>query len=112
MGQYKEILAAYRQRRSIRATAEEIGVSAQTVRRALITAGLYTTERVERIRELSAAGMPPQDIAEMLGITYKAVVANMPYPHGPRADWAVSRNALAIRKTRAQKASGGGNTDA
>ena len=54
----------------------------------------------------------PQDIAEMLGITYGAVVASMPYPHGPRADWPVSRNALAIRKTRARKAGKGDDTDA
>lgn len=103
MDQYSKILATYRQKKSLRATAKSLDISNQTVRRVLITAGLYTSPRVERIRELSAAGMPPQDIAEMLGITYGAVVASMPYPHGPRADWPVSRNALAIRKTRAKK---------
>lgn len=112
MDQYSKILATYRQKKSLRATAEALCISNQTVRRVLITAGLYTSDRVERIRELSAVGMPPQDIADMLGITYRAVIANMPYPHGPRADWPVSRNALAIRKTRARKAGKGGDTDA
>ena len=112
MDQYSKILSAHRQHKSLRATAQSLGISYQTVRRVLITAGLYTSPRVERIRELSAAGMPPQDIADMLGITYGAVVASMPYPHGPRADWPVSRNALAIRKTRARKAGKGGDTDA
>ena len=112
MDQYSKILATYRQKKSLRATAEALCISNQTVRRVLITAGLYTSDRVERIRELSAAGMPPQDIADMLGITYRAVIANMPYPRGPRADWPVSRNALAIRKTRARKAGKGGDTDA
>lgn len=112
MDQYSKILATYRQKKSLRATAKSLDISNQTVRRVLITAGLYTSPRVERIRELSAAGMPPQDIAEMLGITYGAVVASTPYPHGPRADWPVSRNALAIRKTRARKAVKGGDKDA
>ena len=74
MDQYSKILATYRQKKSLRATAEALCISNQTVRRVLITAGLYTSDRVERIRELSAAGMPPQDIADMLGITYRAAV--------------------------------------
>ena len=62
MDQYSKILATYRQKKSLRATAKSLDISNQTVRRVLITAGLYTSPRVERIRELSAAGMPPQYI--------------------------------------------------
>lgn len=52
MDQYSKILTAYRQHKSL-------DISYQTVRRVLITAGLYTSPRVERIRELSAAGFCP-----------------------------------------------------
>lgn len=56
MDQYSKILTAYRQHKPLRATAKSLDISYQTVRRVLITAGLYTSPRVERIRELSAAG--------------------------------------------------------
>lgn len=52
MDQYSKILIAYRQHKSL-------DISYQTVRRVLITAGLYTSPRVERIRVLSAAGFWP-----------------------------------------------------
>ncbi|HJI90090.1 MAG TPA: hypothetical protein OIM37_03480 [Clostridiales bacterium] len=52
MDQYSKIPTAYRQHKSL-------DISYQTVRRVLITAGLYTSPRVERIRELSAAGFWP-----------------------------------------------------
>lgn len=52
MEQYSKILTAYRQHKPL-------DISYQTVRRVLITAGLYTSPRVERIRELSAAGFWP-----------------------------------------------------
>lgn len=59
MDQYSKILIAYRQHKSLRATAKSLDISCQTVRRVLITAGLYTSPRVERIRELSADGFWP-----------------------------------------------------
>ena len=59
MDQYSKILTAYRQHKSLRATAKSLDISCQTVRRVLITAGLYTSPRVERIRELAAAGVWP-----------------------------------------------------
>lgn len=59
MDQYSKILTAYRQHKPLRATAKLLDISYQTVRRVLITAGLYTSPRVERIRELSAAGFWP-----------------------------------------------------
>ena len=59
MDQYRTNLIANRQHKSLRATAKSLDISCQTVRRVLITAGLYTSPRVERIRELSAAGFWP-----------------------------------------------------
>lgn len=52
MDQYSKILTADRQHKSL-------DISYQTVRRVLVTAGLYTSPCVERIRELSAAGFWP-----------------------------------------------------
>lgn len=103
MTTYETILRAYRLRKTLRGAAEEAGVSPSTVRRVLITAGLYTSQTTDRIRELSAAGMPTADIAEMLHMTSNAIINHMPYSHGCRADWPETENARRIRECRARK---------
>lgn len=103
MSVYEEVLKAYRKRKTLRGTASEAGVSVYTTRRVLITAGLYKSPKTERIRELSAAGMPIKDIAEMLHMTSNAVSGHMPYRRGCRADWQETENARRIRECRARK---------
>lgn len=103
MSVYEEVLTAYRKRKTLRGAASEAGVSVYTVRRVLITAGLYKSPKTKRIRELSAAGMPMKDIAEMLHITPNAVSGHMPYRRGCRADWPETENAQRIRECRARK---------
>lgn len=103
MSQYKEILDKYRIRKSINQTARELGISTQVVRRTLITAGLYTSPRSERIQQLFNSGMPISDIAEFLNLSTSAVAAYLPYSRGPRKDWGVTQNAINIRKCRAKK---------
>ena len=99
----QEILKVYRKEKSLRKTAENTGTSLETVRRILITEGLHTSPKIERIRELTAAGMPPSDIAELLHCGKSSVIANMPYPRGCRADWPETQNAKRIRACRARK---------
>lgn len=103
MSQYNDILKQYRLSQSIKRVAAVLNISEQTVRRTLITAGLYTSERAKRIQQLYVAGMPTKDIAEFLKISTSAVSFYLPYRKGPRKDWGTTVNAMRIKKCREQK---------
>lgn len=66
MSQYKDILDRYTALESMKMVAADLNISYQTVRRSLITAGLFTSERAEQIQHLYASGMPIKNIAELL----------------------------------------------
>lgn len=99
MSQYNDILEQYRLSQSIKGVAAVLNISEQTVRRTLITAGLYTSERAKRIQQLYVAG----NIAELLKISTSAVSSYLPYRKGPRKDWGTTVNAMRIKKCREQK---------
>ena len=103
MSQYNDILEQYRLSQSIKRVAAGLNISEQTVRRTLITAGLYTSERAKRIQQLYVAGMPTKDIAELLKISTSTVSSYLPYRKGPRQDWGTTVNALRIKKCREKK---------
>lgn len=103
MSQYNDILEQYRLSQSIKRVAAVLNISEQTVRRTLITAGLYTSERAKRIQQLYVAGMPTKDIAELLKISTSAVSSYIPYRKGPRKDWGTTVNAMRIKKCREKK---------
>lgn len=103
MSQYNDILEQYRLSQSIKGVAAVLNISEQTVRRTLITAGLYTSERAKRIQQLYVAGMPTKDIAELLKISTSAVSSYLPYRKGPRKGWGTTVNAMRIKKCREQK---------
>lgn len=97
------VIASYRVTKSIRKTASDTGVSEHSVRKILITAGMFTSPLVERIKELEAAGMPRHDIAAHLKISKSCVDANTPYSKGTYLDQNKSQNAIRIAKCREQK---------
>ena len=103
MSQYDDILEQYRLSQSIKGVASALNISEQTVRRTLITAGLYTSERAKRIQQLYSAGMPTKDIAELLKISASAVSSYLPYKKGSRKDWGTTINAMRIKKCREKK---------
>lgn len=103
MSQYNDILEQYRLSQSIKGVAAVLNISEQTVRRTLITAGLYTSERAKRIQQLYVAGMPIKDIAELLKISTSAVSSYLPYRKGPRKDWGTTVNAMRIKKMPREK---------
>lgn len=100
---FKRIIACYQREKSIKATAKKMECSEQTVRRVLITAGIYTSPTAKRIIELSNLGMPIEDIAEFLHMSKSAVNGYIPYTRGCRADWPTTQNAIQIRKCRERK---------
>ena len=74
------IISSYRETGSIRQTARQCNAHIDTVRRCLITAGLYTNERVERVTALREQGLTTSQIAAELGCSELTVVNNSPYP--------------------------------
>lgn len=85
---------------SIKEIAHRLRISEQKARRILITTGSYTTPTIRRIAEETAAGKTIDEIAAELGVTVKAVIANMPYSKGSYSMEYPSKNALAIRRCR------------
>lgn len=103
MSQYNDILDRYRALESMKRVAAELNISYQTVRRALITAGLFTSERAEHIQHLYVSTMPTKDIAELLKISTSTVSSYLPYRKGPRKDWDATVNSMRIKKCREKK---------
>lgn len=90
MSRYDTILHVYSATQSISKTAEIMGVNEQVVRRCIITAGIYSTDRTDEIARMKTDGMSVSDIMRRTGLCQSAVVANMPYQRQyPRADWSV-----------------------
>lgn len=100
----KEILDKYAETQSIRATASCLGLAPQTVKRRLITHGVYTSPIVRNVDELLRAGYTVQEAAKELGIGVNAVLANMPHTKGSYAIGEKTENAKRIEKCRNKKA--------
>ena len=98
-----DIIAKYSMAGSIKRTASELNVSHSTVRRVLIEAGLYTSQRAEDVCRLREKGLSPDQIAESLKITRNAVMAYLPYNRGYQLGRNKSVNALRIRACRERK---------
>lgn len=101
------VLSTYNRRKSIKATARELGISEGVVRKYLIGAGVVETATTCRIAELRAAGMPLKDIAELLGVSSSYVSANTPYQKGSYLTANKTHNAIRIKQCRARKRAGG-----
>lgn len=98
-----DIIAKYSMTGSIKRTASELNVCHSTVRRVLIEAGLYTSQRAEDVCRLHEKGLSPDQIAENLKITRNAVMAYLPYNRGYQLGRNKSVNALRIRACRERK---------
>ena len=99
----EEVIRMYRETRSIKLTATRSGLTRQTVRRILITAGEYSTDFTEQIREMQAQGKSIDTIAAELGVTRTWIVANMPYSKGAYSVGPRSDNALYIAERRKRR---------
>ena len=79
---YERIIEEYLLTESVKQTAENLGTTPITVRRVLITEGLWHSQTSDAIGELFAAGVPTEQIAEQLSISLKNVQAYIPYTRG------------------------------
>lgn len=99
----ESIIRVYSSLDSIKATARELGISEQTVRRVLLEAGAYTSERFEEICRLHEAGLSAGDIAKKLKVSKNTVQAYLPYVRTPYVEAEKSKNAMAIAAWREKK---------
>ena len=99
----KEILESYEITKSLKASAKALKISEQTIKRILISNGVYPTERAREVTRLRLAGLTVPEIARYLGISEKAVQLNMPYAKCSYAAGPKSQNAKNIAKCRAAK---------
>lgn len=101
--QQKDVLATYEVTKSMKETARKLKLSQQTVRRVLISNGIYPSERTREVARLCLMGMTVPEIAEYLGISTKTVQANLPYSKGGYATSQKTINAERIADCRIRK---------
>ena len=77
-----DIINTYLLTNSLRQTSRELGLSESKIRKILIDAGVYTSDRQEEIRVLRSKGLSPNEIADRLKISVTAINAYLPYQRG------------------------------
>ena len=79
---FEKIAGAFFRTGSIKQTVEETGINEYKVRRALITLGLWDSQRSREVQELLDQGLRKEDIAKKLFLSEKGVESYMPYIRG------------------------------
>ena len=97
------IIETYEVTGSIRRTAQELNISHSTVRRVILEAGLYTSERAQEIQKLWESGLSVDQIAEKMHVCRNTVWAYLPYERGYQLSSHKSVNALRIQACRERK---------
>lgn len=97
------IVETYMKTDSIRATAKELGISHQVVRKALVTAGIAVTERTAQIMQLYRKGKSVKEIADILHCSTTTVHTHIPYSKCSYTVGQKSKNAIRISEWRKSK---------
>lgn len=100
---HQDVVELYKQSGSIKQTAASSGLSRQTVRRILITAGEYSTPFTEELHRRREEGQSVDTIAAELGVTRTWIVANLPYTKGAYSVGPRSSNAIHIAERRQRR---------
>lgn len=93
----RNICRLYLQGESQRRISVELGIAAVTVRKVLITYGLYTSPKITAVNSMYDSGMSVTDIAAELGTTYKNVDSILPYQKGMYHADNPTQNAMNLR---------------
>ena len=102
----RRVCDIYKAENSIKAVSRFTGLSEWTVRKILITAGLYDSDRVRQINELRAQGKTISEIAELLNITTSMVTGYIPYQRAMHCGLSKTANAQKIAQWRRRKERG------
>lgn len=97
----EDVVQAYNTEGSIKKVAALFRISEQKVRKILIDAGEYESDRAGEVKDLYEQGFSVEDIADKLGKS--AVSGYLPYSKGLYLSETPSSNAIKIRKCRANK---------
>ena len=100
---HQQILESYEITKNISETARNLNLSKQTVKRVLITNGIYPSKRAQQISNLNGLGMTVSDIAEFLKISKDTVRSNLSYTKGGYATDQKSKNAVRVARCRNNK---------
>lgn len=98
------VLKTYENLQSIKATAKELEISEQKVRKILLSLGAYESKTSNEIAGLLDQGYSVEEIAKILEISPSTVSGYMPYSKCIYNSETPSENALRIRKSRTSKA--------
>lgn len=99
----RDILSTYEKTGSIRATAKELGIGYQVVRRVLITYGVYASQTTQRVEDLRNSGKTIDDIARELHIGRNWAICNLPYTKGSYRIGEKTVNAQRIAESRKRR---------
>lgn len=99
----EDIIRAYGTEGSIKKVAALFRISEQKVRKILIDAGEYESDRAGEVKDLYEQGFSVEDIADKLGVSKSTVSGYLPYSKGLYLSETPSSNAIKIRKCRAKK---------
>lgn len=97
----QQILESYEITKNMSDTAYIFDVSPQTVKRILISNGIFPSNRAQQIANLNDLGMNISDINEFIKISKDTVRSNLPYTKGGYATGQKSKNAVRGAKYRA-----------
>ena len=97
------ILESYEITKNMSETARILDVSPQTVKRVLISNGIFPSKRAQQIANLNDLGLNVSDIAEFLKISKDTVRSNLFYIKGRYATNQKSKNAVRVARRRNNK---------
>lgn len=97
----QQILESYEITKNMSETVCILDVSPKTVKRILISNGIYPSKRAQQIANLNDLGLNVSDIAEFLKISEDTVRSNLPYTKGGYATSQKSKNAVRVARCRA-----------
>lgn len=100
----KEIVDMYLQEGSMRLVAAKAGVCQATIKKVLVTHGVYPSVRAQNINELLAFGYSVQEVCKITRISKKAVLSNLPYSKCRYRVEPRTENAIKIEECRKRKA--------
>ena len=103
MGPSQKFFKTTKSPKNMSETARILDVSPQTVKRVLISNGIFPSKRAQPIANLNDLGLNVSDIAEFLKISNDTVRSNLPYTKGGYATGPKSENAKKIAQCRANK---------
>lgn len=99
-----DVLQAYKEIKTVKGTAQEVGLSAYAVTKILVTQGIYPTSNAKKVARLRLMDMSDEEIMDFLHMSPKALFSYTPYSKGSYVIGEKSANALRIAKTRSKKA--------